>query len=73
MRFEPPRVQAAFLRAVVQDSGGVPAAIEGMLEQTASEPAVTRAKVRAFAYEAGMRYLDMTPVRCLSSLMSLRT
>ena len=62
VRFEPPRVRAAFLRAVAQDSGGVPAAIEGMLEQAASEPAVTRAQVRAFGHEAGVRYLDMTPV-----------
>ncbi|WP_200258370.1 AAA family ATPase [Halorhodospira neutriphila] len=74
VRFEPPRVRAAFLRAVVQDSGGVPAAIEGMLEQAASEPAVTRAKVRAFAHEAGVRYLDMTPVVVLgvAAIMAAR-
>ena len=62
VRFESPRVRSAFLRAVEQDSGGVPAAIHGMLDTAAAEPEVTRSTVRRFAHEAGVTYVDMTPV-----------
>ena len=62
IRFESDRVRAAFLRAVEQDSGGVPAAIIGMLDTAAAEPEITRAKVREFVHEAGVTYIDMTPV-----------
>lgn len=62
VRFESDRVRAAFLRAIEQDSGGVPTAIMGMLETAAAEPEVTRAKVREFTHEAGVTYIDMTPV-----------
>lgn len=65
VRFENDRVRAAFLRAVEQDSGGVPAAIRGMLEAAAAEAVVTRSTVRAFAHQAGVRYLDMTPTLVL--------
>lgn len=61
LRFESRRVREAFLRAVAQDSGGVPAAIRGMLERAAAEPEVTLAGVREFTHEAGVRYIDMTP------------
>ena len=61
LRFESERVRASFLRAIEQDSGGVPAAIRGMLEAASTEPEITRATVRGFAHEAGVRYLDMTP------------
>lgn len=65
VRFESERVRAAFLRAVEQDSGGMPAAIRGMLEAAAAEPEVTRSTVRAFTHKAGVRYLDMTPTLVL--------
>jgi hypothetical protein len=65
VRFESERVRAAFLRAVEQDSGGMPAAIRGMLEAAAAETEVTRATVRAFTHKAGVRYLDMTPTLVL--------
>ena len=61
LRFESRRVREAFLRAVAQDSGGVPAAIRGMLEKAAAEPEVTLAGVREFTHDAGVRYIDMTP------------
>ena len=65
VRFESERVREAFLRAVEQDSGGVPAAIRGMLEAASAEAEVTRATVRAFMHKAGVRYLDMTPTLVL--------
>lgn len=74
IRFHSARVRAAFLRHVAQDSGGVPAAIEGMLTAAANDGEVTPAKVRAYAHEAGVTYLDMTPVVILGAVvfMALR-
>lgn len=65
VRFESERVRAVFLRVVEQESSGVPAAIRGMLEAAATEKAVTRGMVRGLSHEAGVRYIDMTPVLVL--------
>lgn len=69
VRFESDRVREAFLRAVEQDSGGVPAAIRGMLEAASAEAEVTRATVRAFIHRAGVRYMDMTPTLVLGMML----
>jgi hypothetical protein len=69
VRFESERVREAFLRAVEQDSGGVPAAIRGMLEAASAEAEVTRATVRAFMHRAGVRYMDMTPTLVLGMML----
>jgi hypothetical protein len=69
IRFPSQRVRASFLRHVAQDSGGVPAAIEGMLIAAANDGEVTPAKVRAYAHEAGVTYLDMTPVVILGAVV----
>ena len=65
IRFTSDRVREAFLRAVEQDSGGVPAAIEGMLLSATNDGEVTPASIRAYRHEAGTRYLDMTPALVL--------
>ncbi len=65
IRFSSPVVKRRFLRHIAQDSGGVPAAIRGMLEAANSEDEITPAKVRAFSHEAGIRYLDMSPILVL--------
>jgi hypothetical protein len=65
IRFSSDRVREAFLRAVEQDSGGVPAAIEGMLLSATNDGEVTPVSIRAYRHEAGTRYLDMTPVLVL--------
>ncbi len=62
IRFTNDRTKRRFVRHVAQDSGGVPAAIRGMLESAAAEQEITPAKARGFEHEAGVRYLDMTPV-----------
>jgi len=69
VRFESERVREAFLRAVGQDSGGVPAAIRGMLEAATAEAEVTRSTVRAFMHKAGVRYMDMTPTVILGMML----
>lgn len=65
IRFSSLAVKRRFLRHIAQDSGGVPAAIRGMLEAASNEDEITPAKVRAFSHEAGIRYLDMSPVLVL--------
>ena len=65
IRFSSDRVRQAFVRAVVQDSGGVPAAIAGMLQAAGNDGEVTPASIRAYRHEAGTRYLDMTPALVL--------
>ncbi len=71
VRFASEAVRAHFLRAVAQDSGGVPAAIRGMLESAAAEAEVTRSQVRGFVHEAGVRYLDMTPTLILGFILAI--
>jgi len=71
--FTSPRVRAAFLRAVEQDSGGVPAAIEGMLVAATNDGEVTSAKVRAYRHEAAARHLDMTPLVVVALLVAIAT
>jgi hypothetical protein len=66
IRFTSDRVRKAFIRAVEQDAGGVPAAIEGMLRSATNDGEVTPASIRAYRHEAGTRYLDMTPVLVLA-------
>lgn len=66
IRFTSDRVREAFLRAVEQDSGGVPAAIGGMLLSATNDGEVTPASIRAYRHEAGTRYLDMTPALVLA-------
>jgi len=62
VRFSSPRTRAHFIRHVAQASGGIPAAIRGMLEAAAAETEITPAKARSFHHEASAHYLDMTPV-----------
>ena len=62
IRFSDDKTRKRFVRHVAQDSDGVPAAILGMLEAAAAEETITPAKARSFQHEAGVRYMDMTPV-----------
>lgn len=60
--FDSPRLRRAYVRAVARDSGGIPAAVQGMLDLTLVERTVTRQTLRTLSHEAAIRYLDMTPV-----------
>ncbi len=65
VRFAEEGVRDRFLRHVARESGGVPAAILGMVESAAAEPEVTPALAVGVSHEAGIRYLDLTPVLLL--------
>ena len=74
LRFSYEALKPRFVRAIAQQSGGVPEAIYGMLAAAANEDEITPAKVSAFHHEAGRQYLDMTPVLALGMVifMALR-
>jgi len=71
LRFSDSRTRARFIRHVAQDSGGVPAAIRGMLDKAEKEGEITPALARSFTHEAGVRYLDMTPVLILLLVVAM--
>ncbi len=62
VRFSDSRTRERWLRAVAQESGGNPEAIQRMAEAAAAEDCITPAKARDVGHEAGRRYFDMTPV-----------
>jgi hypothetical protein len=72
--FASPRIRKAYLRAVARDSGGIPAAVQGLLELTLVERTVTRETLRTLSHEAALTYLDMTPVLVILAVgfMALR-
>ena len=62
LRFSHEGLRPRFIRAVAQQSGGVPEAIINMLVAAGNENEITPAKVSTMTNEAGRQYLDMTPV-----------
>lgn len=72
--FDSPRVRSGFIRIVVRDSAGIPAAIQGMLDLVLIQRHVDRATLRKLSHEAAVTYLDMTPVLVILSVgfMALR-
>ena len=66
--FSSNNIRETYIRAVVQDSGAIPAAIEGMLTAATNDGEVTRASVRNYRHEAGTRYFDMMPVVIIGAL-----
>lgn len=74
MVFASPRLRRAYLRAVARDSGGIPAAVQGLLDLTLVERSVTRETIRHLHHEAAVTYLDMTPVLIIvaAGFMALR-
>jgi hypothetical protein len=71
IRFSDERTRERFINHVARDSGGIPAAIRGMLEAASMEEEVTPAKARAFNHEAGMTYLDMTPLIVIALVVAI--
>ena len=74
IEFQSDRVRAMFIRAVQQDSGGVPAAILGMLAAAGNDGIVSRSAVRSYRHEAAAVYWDMTPMLLITAagILALR-
>lgn len=66
--FASPRVRSSFVRSVVRDAAGIPAAIQGMLDIAAIEQHITRSTLREIGHEAAVAYLDMTPILVVLSV-----
>ena len=47
---------------MVRQSGGVPQAINDMLDSSAKERVVDKRRIREMRHDAGVRYFDFTPV-----------
>ena len=62
LRFADEATRDRFLRHIAQASGGVPAAIRGMLEEASKEHEITPAKARSLYHTAALQYVDMTPL-----------
>jgi energy-coupling factor transporter ATP-binding protein EcfA2 len=63
-----------YVSHVVKQAGGNPQAIEDMLDESAKERVIDKRKVREMRHEAGVRYLDFTPVILVSgaSIIAMR-
>jgi hypothetical protein len=68
IEFATPSLKERFIAALVQDSAGVPAAIEGMLQSASNDREVTPARLREYRHEAAAVYWDMTPLLILGSI-----
>lgn len=62
MRFADHHTERLFIRHVAQECNGVPAALLGMLDSARSEDRMTPANVRGYSHDAGVRYMDLTPI-----------
>ncbi|MBE0472055.1 MAG: ATP-binding protein [Methyloprofundus sp.] len=51
-----------YISHVVKQSGGVPQAIYDMLDESGKERLIDKRKVREMRHEAGIQYLDFTPM-----------
>jgi hypothetical protein len=51
-----------YISHVVKQSGGVPQAIYDMLDESGKERIIDKRKVREMRHDAGIMYLDFTPM-----------
>jgi hypothetical protein len=51
-----------YISHVVKQSGGIPQAIHDMLDESGKERIIDKRKVREMRHEAGIMYLDFTPM-----------
>ncbi len=51
-----------YISHVVKQSGGIPQAIYDMLDESSKERIIDKRKVREMRHEAGVQYLDFTPM-----------
>lgn len=59
---------------MVRQSGGVPQAINDMLDSSAKERVVDKRRIREMRHDAGVRYFDFTPVMIVAgaAIVALR-
>jgi hypothetical protein len=57
-----------YVSHVVKQSGGNPQAIADMLDESAKERVVNKQQIREMRHQAGVRYLDFTPVMIVAGV-----
>ncbi len=60
---------ALYISHVVKQSGGNPQALHDMLNESAKERVVDKRMIREMRHQAGVRYLDFTPVMIVASAL----
>ena len=63
-----------YISHLIKQAGGIPQAIHDMLDQSSKERIIDKRKVREMQHEAGVRYLDFSPVLIIvgALIVSLR-
>lgn len=61
VRFDKRATEIRFIRHVARSSGGIPTAINTMIEGASQEDEITPGKMRHIGHDAGTKYMDMTP------------
>jgi hypothetical protein len=74
VRFDKHATEERFIRHVARSSGGIPTAINTMVEGAGQEDEITPSRIRRIGHEAGTTYFDMTPflILALVILMAMR-
>lgn len=62
-----------YISHIVKQSGGNPQALQDMLSESAKERRVDKRQIREMRHQAGMRYLDFTPVMIVASAFIIGT
>ena len=64
---------ALYVGHVVKQAGGNPQAIFDMLDESSKEKRVDKRQIRAMRHQAGVRYLDFTPVMVIAGALIVGT
>jgi len=62
-----------FIGHVVKQAGGNPQAIRDMLDESSKERVVDKRRIREMKHQAGVRYVDFTPVMIVAGAMVVAT
>ncbi len=62
-----------YISHVVKQSGGNPQAIRDMLDESSKERVVDKRRIREMKHQAGVRYVDFTPVMIVAGAMVVAT
>jgi len=63
-----------YINHVIKQAGGIPQAINDMLDESSKEKRIDKNRVRAMRHDAGISYLDFSPVMVLigAGIMAMR-
>lgn len=71
LQFQPPALRATFLQQLIPTSGGVPAALLGILQQAQQLSPLHSADLATLYHPAGVRYLCLAPLLLIGFALAL--